>query len=150
MVVPDAPPLPKDFSTSPTVHTPKRVAHKIEQGIGSDTSRERKTGYKAETPITVGPKRLPDSPFPKRSSPTPYHRPGTLYRKVDPPGTEESPETLGAESIAKPDNSFEIDSESEKTLTQEPKTPKVERSISGMPEGITKRKVASSYITVFR
>ena len=146
MVVPDAPPLPKDFSTSPTVHTPKRAAHKIEQGIGLDSSKDRTTGYKAETPITVGPKRLLDSPFPKRSSPTPYRRPGTPYRKVDPSGTEESPETLGAENLAKPDNSFEIDSESQKTLTQDPKTPKVERSISGMPEGITKRKVAPTIL----
>ena len=144
MVVPDAPPLPKDFSTSPSVHTPKRAAHKIEQhkieqGVGSDSSSERTTGYKAEAPITVGPKRLPDSPFPKRLSPTPYRRPGTPYRKVDLPGTEESPETLGAENLAKQDDSFEVDSESEKTLTEEPKTPKVEKSISGMPEGITKR-----------
>ena len=146
MVVPDAPPLPKDFSTSPTVHTPKRAAHKIEQGIGLDSSSERTTGYKAEAPITVGPKRLPDSPFPKRLSPTPYRRPGTPYRKVDPPGTEESPETLGAENLAKPDDSFEVDSESEKTLTEEPKTPKVEKSISGMPEGITKRRLAPTIL----
>ena len=86
MVVPDAPPLPKDFSTSPMVHTPKRAAQKFEQSL--DSPSERTTGYKAEEPITVGPKRLPDSPFPKRLSPTSYHRPGTPYRKVDPPGTE--------------------------------------------------------------
>ena len=151
MVVPDAPPLPKDVSTSPTVHTPNRAAHKIElhkveQGIGLDSPSERTTGYKAEAPITVGPKRLPDSPFPKRSSPTPYRRPGTPYRKVDPPGTEESPETLGAENLAKQDDSFEVDSESEKTLTEEPKTPKVEKSISGTPEGITKRRLAPTIL----
>ena len=146
MVVPDAPPLPKDFSTSPTVHTPKRAAPKIEPGIDLDSSRERTTGYKAEMPITVGPKRLPDSPFPKRLNPTPYHRPGTPYRKVDPPGSEESPETLGAENLAKPDDSFEVDSESEKTLTEETKTPKVEKSISGTPEGITKRKLAPTIL----
>ena len=128
------------------VHTPKRAAHKIEPGIGLDSSREKTTGYKAEMPITVGPKRLPDSPFPKRLSPTPYHRPGTPYRKVDPPGSEESPETLGAENLAKPDDSFEVDSESEKTLTEEPKTPKVEKSISGMPEGVTKRKLAPTIL----
>ena len=50
------------------VHTPKRAAHKIEQGIGLDSSSERTTGYKAEAAITVGPKRLPDSLFPKRLS----------------------------------------------------------------------------------
>ena len=81
LVVPDAPPLPKDF-VSPTVHTPKRAAPKIEQSLESPK-------YKVEEPITVGPKRLPDSPFPKPVSPTPYRRPGTPYRKVDPPGTEE-------------------------------------------------------------
>ena len=151
MVVPDAPPLPKDFSTSPPVHPPKRAAHKIEQqkieqGIGSDSSSERTTGDKAEAPITVGPKILPDSPFPKRLSPTPYHRPGPPYRKVDPPGNEELPETLGAENLAKPDDSFEIDSEREKTLTEDTKTPNVEKSISGMPEGVTKRKLAPTIL----
>ena len=155
MVVPDAPPLPKDFSTSLPVHTPKRAAHKIEQhkieqGIGSDSSSERTTGYKAEAPITVGPKRLPDSPFPKRLSPTPYHRPGTPYRKVDPPGTEESPETLGAENLAKPDDSFEVDPESERTLTEEPKTPRFEKNISETPEGITKRKLAPTILPFYR
>ena len=146
MVVPDAPPLPKDISTNPTVHTPKRAAHKIEQGIGLGSSKERTTEYKAETPITVGPKRLLDSPFPKRTSPTPYRRPGIPYRKVDPSGTGESPETLGAENLAKPDNSFEIDSESARTLTLDPRTPKVERSISGTPEGVTKRRVAPTVL----
>ena len=81
MVVPDAPPLPKDF-ISPTVHTPKRAAPKFEQSLESQR-------FKAEEPITVGTKRLPDSPFSKQLSPTPYHRPGTPYRQVDPPGTEE-------------------------------------------------------------
>ena len=52
------------------------------------------TGLKAEDPITVGPKRLPDSPFPKRVSPIPYHRPGTPYRRVDLPGAELAIETL--------------------------------------------------------
>ena len=150
MVVPDAPPLPKDFSTSPTVHTPKRAAHKIEQHKieqGLDSPSERTTGYKAEEPITVGPKRFPDSPFPKRLSPTPYHRPGTLYRKVDLPGTEELvPETLGAGILEKSEDSFEVDSESERTLIEEPKTPKFEKSISGMPEGITKRKLAPTIL----
>ena len=150
LVVPDAPPLPKDFVSS-TVHTPKRAAHKIEQhkieqGICSDSSSERTTGYKAEAPITVGPKRLPDSPFPKQLSPTPYPRPGTLYRKVDPPGTEESPETLGAGIVAKPDNSFEVDPESERTLTEEPKTPRFEKNVSETPEGITKRKLAPTIL----
>ena len=46
------------------------------------------TGSKSEEPITVAPQRLPDSPFPKRVSLIPYHRPGTPYRKVDPPGRE--------------------------------------------------------------
>ena len=110
LVVPDARPLPKDF-ISPTVHTPKRAAQKFEQSL--DSPRERVTEYKAkvEEPITVGPKRLLDSPFPTQLSPTPYHRSGTPYRKVDPPGTEELvPETLGAGILTKPDDSFEIDS----------------------------------------
>ena len=59
MVVPEAPPLPKVFSTSPMLHTSKRAAHKIEphkieQGL--DSPSERTTGHKAEEPITVGPK----------------------------------------------------------------------------------------------
>ena len=128
------------------VHTPKRAAQKIEQGL--DSPSERTTGYKAEEPITVGPKRFPDSPFPTRLSPTPYHRPGTLYRKVDPPGTEieTEPETLGAGILEKSEDSFEVDSESERTLIEEPKTPKFEKSISGMPEGITKRKLAPTIL----
>ena len=80
-------------------------------------------------------------------SPTPYRRPCTPYRKVDLPGTEESePETLGAGILDKPDDSFEVDSESERTLIGEPKTPKFEKSISGMPEGITKRKLAPTIL----
>ena len=77
------------------VHTPKRSAQKIEQVL--DLPSHGKTGLKSEEAITEGPKRLPDSPFPK-VSPIPYHRPGTPYRKVDPPGTEIEvvPETLGA------------------------------------------------------
>ena len=149
LVVPDAPPLPKDFSTSPTVHTPKRAAHKIEQHKieqGLDSPSERTTGYKAEEPITVGPKRFPDSPFPKRLSPTPYHRPGTPYRKVDPLGTEELvPETLGAGILEKSEDLFEVDPESKRTVI-EPKTPKFEKSISGTPEGITKRKLAPTIL----
>ena len=69
------------------VHIPKRAAHKIEQVL--DSPSHGKTGLKSEEPITEGPKRLPDSPFPKRVSPLPYHRPGTPYRKVDLPGTEQ-------------------------------------------------------------
>ena len=133
LVVPDAPPLPKDF-VSPTVHTPRRAAPKIEQSLESPK-------YKVEEPITVGPKRLPDSPFPKPVSPTPYRRPGTPYRKVDPPGTEELvTETLGAEFLDKGEDSFEVDPERKKTLIEEPRTPK--RNISDTPEGITKRKLA--------
>ena len=118
MVVPDATPLPKDF-ISPTVHTPKRDAPKFDQSLESLSPR-----LKAEEPITGGPKRLPDSPFPKQLSPTPYHRPGTPYRKVDLP-EEIEPETLGAGILHKPDDSFEVDSESERTLTEKPKTPPI-------------------------
>ena len=77
------------------VHPPKRAAHKIEEVL--DKSSEGKTGHKVEE-ATVGIKRLPDSPVPKRISPIPYHRPGTPYTKVDPPGieTEIEPEKLGA------------------------------------------------------
>ena len=139
LVVPDSPPHQKTVSTGPMVHTPKRAAHKIEQVL--DSSSHGKTGLKAEEPITVGPKRLPDSPFPK-VSPIPYHRPGTPYRKVDPPGTEIVPEMLGAGILDKAEDLFEVDSESERTLTAEPKTPKFEKNISEMPEGITKRKLA--------
>ena len=138
-IVPDAPPFPKDFSTSPTVHTPKRAAQKLEQSLDM-------IGHKVEEPITVGPKRFPDSPFPKRLSPTPYHRPGIPYRKVDLPGTELVPETLGAGILAKADDSFEVDSESERTLKEEPKTPKLEKNISETPEGITKRKFAPTIL----
>ena len=52
------------------------------------------------------------------------------------------PETLGAGILEKTDDSYEVDSESERTLTEEPKTPEFEKIISGMPEGITKRKLA--------
>ena len=101
MVVPDSPPHQKIVSTGPTVHTPKRAAPKIEQEL--DSSNHGKTGLKPGEPITVGPKRLPDSPFPK-VSPIPYHRPGTPYRKVDPLGTEIVPETLGAGILDKADD----------------------------------------------
>ena len=127
LVVPDSPPHQKIVSTGPTVHTSKRAAHKIEQDL--DSPSHGKTGLKPEEPITVGPKRLPDSPFPKRVSPIPYHRPGTPYRKVDLPGTEIVPETLGAGILDKAEDSFEVDSESERTLTEEPKTPKFEKNI---------------------
>ena len=148
MVVPDSPPNQKIDSESPTVHTPKtkRAAHKIEpEKQVLESPSHGMTGLKAEKPITVGPKRLPDSPFPKRVSPKPYHRPGTPYRKVDPPGKEI--ETLEAGILDKTDDLFEIDSESERTLTEEPKelkepkTPKFQINRSEMPEGITKRKL---------
>ena len=126
LVVPDSPPHQK-FSESPMVHTPKtkRAAHKIEPGKQVlDSPSHGTTGLKAEEPITVGPKRLPDSPFPKRVSPIPYHRPGTPYRRVDLPGGEIATETLETGILDKTDESFEIDSESERTLTEEPKNPK--------------------------
>ena len=124
LVVPDSPPHQKIASESPTVHTPKtkRAAHEIKpQKQVLDSPSHGKTGLKAEEPITVGPKRLPDSPFPKRVSPIPCHRPGTPYRKVDPSGKEI--ETLEAGILDKTDDSFEIDSESERTLTEESKEP---------------------------
>ena len=95
------------------------------------------TGSKtrSEEPLTTAPQRLPDSPFPKRLSPRPYQRPGTPYRKVDLSGREDTG------ILDKTDDSFEIDSESEIMLTEEPKeTPKYTKS--EMPEGITKRKLA--------
>ena len=146
LVVPDSPPHQKIVSPGPMVHTPKRAAHKIAQDL--ESLSHGKTGLKPEEPITLGPKRLPDSPFPKRVSPIPYHRPGTLYRKVDRPGTETEvvPETLGAGILDKTDDSFEVDSESERTLTEEPKTPKFEKNISETPEGITKRKLAPTVL----
>ena len=148
LVVPEFPPHQKIASESPMVHTPKtkRAAHKIEpEKQVLDSTSHGTTGIKAEEPITVGPKRLPDSPFPKRVSPSPYHRPVTPYRKVDPSGKEI--ETLEAGILDKTDDSFEIDSESEITLTEEPKereepkTPKFQINRGEMPEGITKRKL---------
>ena len=98
------------------------------------------TGSKSEEPITVAPQSLPDSLFPKSVSPLPYHRPGTPYRKVDLPGRET--EALETGILDKTDDSFEIDSESKKTLTEEPKeTPNFQISRSEMPEGITKRRL---------
>ena len=142
MVVPDPPPLPKIVSTCPMVHTPKRAAHKNEEVL--EKSSHGKTGHKVEE-ATVGPQRLPDSLFPK-VSPIPYHRPGTPYRKVDPPGTEIVAETLGAGILDKAEDSFEVDSESERTLTEEPKTPKFEKNPGETPEGITKRKLAPTVL----
>ena len=143
LVVPDPPPHQKIVSTGPMVHQ-KELHTKLNQVLDSPSHGE--TGLKAEEPITVGPKRLLDSPFPKRVSPLLYHRPGTPYRKVDPPGTEIVPETLGAGILEKTDDSFEIDSESERTLTEEPKTPKFEKNISETPQGIAKRKLAPTVL----
>ena len=152
MVVLDSPPHQKIASESPTVHTPKskRAAHEIEpEKQVLDSPSHGMTGLKAEEPITVGPKTLPDSPFPKRVSPILYHRPGTQYRKVDLPGKEI--ETLEAGILDKTEDSFEIDSESERTFIEEPKepkepegpkTPKFEINRGETPQGITKRKLA--------
>ena len=97
------------------------------------------TGPKSEKLITVAPQRLPDSPFPKRVSLIQYHRPGTPYSKVDLPGRETEELDIGI--LDKTGDSFEIDSESERTLTEETKeTPKIQSS-SEMPEGITKRRL---------
>ena len=84
LVVPDPPTHQKIISTGPTVHTPKRAAHKIEQHKIEqvlDSPSHGKTGPKLEEPITVGPTRLPDSPFPK-VSPIPYHRPVHLIERL--------------------------------------------------------------------
>ena len=128
LVVLDSPPHQKFSSESPMVHTPKRIraGHKIEpeKQVLDSPSHVGMTGLNAEEPITVGHERLPDSPFPKRVSPIPYHRPGTPYRRVDPPGGEIATETLETGILDKTDDSFEIDSESERTLTEEPKEPR--------------------------
>ena len=131
---------PGDRSHCPTVHTPRKK--RAEPNIESDKEavaspgHVRKTGLKTESeePITTAPQRLPDSPFPKRLSPIPYQRPGTPYRKVDLPGRETG-------ILDTTDDSFEIDSESERTLTEEPKETQ-KPTISEMPESITKRKLA--------
>ena len=149
LVVPDSPPHQKS-SESPTVHTPKmeRAACKIEpEKQVLESPSHGMNGLKAEEQITVGPKRLPESPFPKRVSPLPYHTPGTPYRKVDLPGTEIVSETLETGILDKTDELFEIDSESERTLKEEPKEPKTPKfkfqiNRGEMPEGITKRKLA--------
>ena len=126
--MPDSPPHQKfsSESDSPTVHTSRtiRAAHTIEsekQAVALP-SHVGVTGSKSEEPITVAPQRLPDSPFPKRLSLIPYHSPGTPYRKVDPPGRET--EVLETGILDKTDDLFEIDSESERTLTEAPKEPK--------------------------
>ena len=149
MVIPGSPPYQK-FPTekdSPTVHTPRKK--RAEPIIESDQEAEAtpshvgKAGLEtgSEEPITRVPQRLPDSPFPKKLSPKPYQRPGTPYRKVNLPYRDTGPDTKETEILDKTDDSFEIDSESERTLTEEPKeTPK--RKIAEMPEGITKRKLA--------
>ena len=80
------------------------------------TSHVGMTGLKSEEPITVAPQRLPDSPFPKRVSTIPYHRPCTPYRKVDLPGRET--EALETGILDKTDDSFEIDSESGENLNR--------------------------------
>ena len=143
MVVLDSPPHQKFSSESPMVHTPKtiRAAHKIEseKQVVALPSHVGTTGSKHEEPITVAPKRLPDSPFPKRVSPVPYHRPSTPYRKVDPPGGET--EELETGILDKTDDLFEIDSESKKTLMEKPKIPKFQISRSETPEGITERRL---------
>ena len=97
---------------------------------------------------------MPDSPFPK-VSPIPYHRPGTPYRKVDLPGTELAIETLESGILDKTEDSFEIDSESERTLTEpkepeckEPQNPKFEKNISGDTSGHYKEKISSYCFTI--
>ena len=51
------------------VHTPKtkRAAHQLEpqKQVVDSPSHVGTAGLKSEEPITVGPQRLPDSPFPK-------------------------------------------------------------------------------------
>ena len=147
MVVPDSPPHQRFSSEcdSPTVHTPKaiRAAHNIEskKQAPATPSHVVTTGSKGEEPTNVASQRLPDNPFPKRVILIPYHRLGTPYRKVDPLGRET--EALETRILDKTDDSFEIDSESERTLTEESKeTPKIKISSSEMPEGITKRRIA--------
>ena len=137
----DSPPHQKFPSKedSPTVHTPRKTRAvpniESEREVVASPSHVGTTGLKSEEPIAVAPQRLPDSPFPKRLSPIPYQRPGTPYRKVDLPGRETG-------ILDKTDDSFEIDSESEKMLTEEPKeTPKCSINPSETPEGITKRKL---------
>ena len=124
------------------VHTPRKTRAvpniESEKEAVALLSHVGMTGSKGEEPITKTPQRLPDSPFPKRLSPTPYHRPGTPYRKVDPPGRET--EVFETGILDKTHDSCEIGSESERTLTEEHKeTPKSPISRSKMPEGITKR-----------
>ena len=82
---------------------------KVKEAVASPC-HVRMTGSKNEEPITVAHQKLPDSSFPKRLNPIPYWRPGTPYRKVDPLGRE-----IGI--LDKTDDSFDIDSESERTLT---------------------------------
>ena len=134
MVVPDSPPHQKISSESPIVHTPKtkRVACRIEpeKQVVASPSNVGTPRSKTEEPITVGPQRLPDSPFPKKVTP---------YRRVDSPGGEIVSETT---ILDRTDDLFEIDSESERTLTEEPKTPKFQIIRSEMPEGIPKRRLA--------
>ena len=135
-------PLCQHFPTeidSPTVHTPqKKIAKAIiesDQEAEVNPSHSGETGAKTKTktgnevPITTAPQRLPDSPFLKRISPKSYQRPGTPYRKVDPPHREDKSSTpgVGSPDLGKPDDPIETDSDSEGKITfrAEPKeTPK--------------------------
>ena len=149
MVFPGSPPHQK-FPTerdSPTLHTPRKKRPQIiksDKGAEASPSHVGKTGLEtgSEEPITKAPQRLPDSLFPTKLSPKPYQRPGTPYRRVDLPSREAEPDTKETETgiLDRTDDSFEIDSESERTLKEEPKeTPKC--MIAKTPQGIRKRKL---------
>ena len=86
---------------NPTVNTPiKNTAESTIQSdqetkdpssaswktVPSTNTTPHKTG--GEVPITSTPQRLPDSPFPTRTSPNLYKQLGTPYRKVDPPHSD--------------------------------------------------------------
>ena len=147
LVVLDSPPHQKTASESPMVHTPKtkRATYKIEpEKQALDSPSHGMTGFKGEEPITVDLKDCQIVHSLKELAQY-HHRPGTPYRKVDLPGKEI--ETLEAGILDKTDDSFEIDSESERTLTEEPKepeepkTPKSQINRGETAEGITKRKL---------
>ena len=105
------------------------------------TTANTKTKTGSEVPITNAPQRLPDSPFPTRISPKPYHRPGTPYRKVDLPHRDIKSGAPGVESpdLVKSGDPFEIDSDFESkaeiTFRVETKTPKCKLTPIVLPFG---------------
>ena len=148
MVIPGSPPY-QNFPTevdSPMVHTLRKKINKPiiesdpEAGVSlshiGKAAAKTKTKTGSEIAITKALQRFPDSPFPTKINPIPYHRPGTPYIKVDPPHR-----SIGTESpdLGKTGDLFETDSESESegeiTFRVETETPKCKLTPLVLPFG---------------